>query len=57
MVHESRLIQLLIHGSHLKEKIRSRGYENILLSLITNHDSRINDKFKSRFTRKKKSLN
>lgn len=37
MVDESRLIQLLIHGSRLNKQIRSRVHENILLSSIMIH--------------------
>ena len=39
MVHESRLIQLIIHESRLNKKIYiSREHEKILLSLITIHE-------------------
>jgi len=44
MVHESRLIQLFIHGPRISEKIRSDGHEKILPSLSRNHESRVKTK-------------
>ena len=38
MIHESRLIELFVHGSHINRRLHLRGREKISKLGITDHE-------------------